>query len=429
MIYAKDLREKQARLATQMRAIVDGAKNDNNRGLRSDEAEKFDVLETDYTQLSASIERAEKADAIDSQLAAFPANRIDPNLTIDPKAARAAADKPHAAAFDKYLRGGLGSLSPEEQKLMQSRYVAANGIQNAQTITTTGGGYLIPQGFSDQLEEAMKWYGGIIGNVEEFTTETGAQLPWPTTNDTAQKGRILGVNTQLTETDFSFSQVTFTAYIGTSDSVLVPLALLQDSYFDLNSYTARKLGERLGRLVNNKCTVGSGTNEPTGIQTAVIAAGNTVQGAIGETTSIIYDDLVNTLHLVDPAYRQDPSCKWMFSDSTLKVLRKLKDSQNRPLWQPGITAGFGNGFPETILDKPYAINQDMPGMAASAYPILFGALSKYKLRRVAGGVTIMRLAERYADYLQMGFLAFLRFDGNLIDAGTHPIAAFQNSAT
>jgi len=119
------------------------------------------------------------------------------------------------------------------------------------------------------------------------------------------------------------------------------------------------------------------------------------------------------------------------------------DGQSRPLWQPGITAGFGNGFPETILDKPYIINQDMPNMAANAYSILFGDLSRFKVRivsaggntvsdnagKVAGGVTMMRLVERYADYLQVGFTGFLRYDSNLVDAGTHPMAAFQNSAT
>jgi HK97 family phage major capsid protein len=56
-------------------------------------------------------------------------------------------------------------------------------------------------------------------------------------------------------------------------------------------------------------------------------------------------------------------------------------------------------------------------------------MSLYKVRRVAGGVTIMRLVERYADYLQVGFLGFERFDGQLLDAGTHPIGAWQNSAT
>lgn len=430
MSYAKALREKLVRLSLDMRAIVDKAKAEENRGLTSEEAEKFDRLEKDYAEVEASIKRAEKADTIGNDLRDVDRDQIIPQLG-DAKNKKE-ADPKHANAFSKYLRGGVESLNQEEKQIFAEKFVSnfggtGMGIRNAQTLTTTGGGYLIPQGFSNQLEEAMKWYGGILGVVDTFDTETGNPLPWPTVNDTTNKGRIIGVNTQVTETDFTFGQTMFNSYIFCSDSVLVPLALMQDSYFDLDAEIAKLLGIRLGRLFNNKMTVGSGTNEPTGVQTAVIASANTVQGATGETTSIVYSDLVSVLHLVDPAYRD--RAKFMFADSTLKILRQLKDSSNRPLWQPGLTAGFGQGFPETILDKPYVINNDMPAMAANAYSVLCGDFSKYKVRRVAGGTTVLRLVERYADYLQVGFIAFLRADGQLLDAGTHPIAAFQNSAT
>ena len=303
-------------------------------------------------------------------------------------------------------------------------------VKAAQTLTTTGGGYLVPQGFSDQLEEALKFYGGILGEVGEFATETGNPLPWPTENDTTNKGRILSVNTQVTETDLVFGQTTFNAYIFTSDSILVPLALIEDSYFNLDQHIAKVLGTRLGRLLNYQMTVGTGGGvAPNGIQAAAVTAGNTFQGATGQTVTTTYISLVDTMHLVDPAYRALPDAKWMFHDSTLKAIRLLVDTAGRPLWQPGITAGFGNGFPETILDKPYVINNDMPVMASNAYSILFGALSKYKVRRVASGTTVLRLVERYADYLQVGYIGFLRADGQLLDAGTHPIGVFQNSTT
>jgi HK97 family phage major capsid protein len=432
MSYAKELREKLARLSVELRAVVTTAKNDGNRGLNVDERAKFEALEADYSSVEASIKSSERVDAIENDL-----RTVDRDQIVDVIAgAGGEADEKknkdlHNKAFSKYLRQGVEGMTAEEKQdfRMNFRGTQPNGIKNAQTITTTGGGYVVPTGFSDQLEDAIKFFGGILGNVGEFTTETGAPLPWPTDNDTTNMGRILGVNTQVTETDITFGQVTFGSFIFTSDSVLVPLALIEDSYFNLDSFIAKALGTRLGRLFNKKMTVGAGTTEPNGIQTAVIAAGNTVQGATGDATSIKYVDLVDVLHAVDPAYRNLPTSKWMFHDSTLKALRLLVDGNNRPLWQPGLTAGFGQAFPETILDRPYVINNDMPVMAASAYPVLYGDLSKYKVRRVASGTTVLRLVERYADYLQVGYIAFLRADGQLLDAGTHPVAAFQNSAT
>jgi HK97 family phage major capsid protein len=120
----------------------------------------------------------------------------------------------------------------------------------------------------------------------------------------------------------------------------------------------------------------------------------------------------------------------------LKVLKLLVDGNNRPLWQPGLTASFRDGAAvdlaaskPTILDHPYMINQDMAAPAANADSILFGDMSTFKVREVAGGTTVLRLVERYADYLQVGFIGFQRFDSNLIDAGTHPIAVGINSAS
>lgn len=429
MNYIKQLREKLARLSLSMRAIVDKARVEDSRGLTSEEAEQFDELEAEYAGVEASIARAEKAEKIENDL-----RTVDPDKIVAAIGdAGAGADRTkdlHNKAFSKYLRGGMESLDSEERTLMAMKFLSNAGIKNtAQSSSGSEGGYLIPSGFSDQLETALKFYGGITGVVDTFETESGNPLPWPTVNDTAQMGRIIGQNTQITNTAIAFGQQTFNSYIFSSDSVLVPLALLQDSYFNLDALIAKLLGTRLGRLSNKKFTVGSGTNEPNGIVTAVVAAGNTIQGATGETTSYIYDDLVNLLHAVDPAYRDLPTAKFMLSDSALKVARKLKDGENRPLWQPGISAGFGNGFPASILDKPYVVNNDMDAPAASKYSILFGDMSAYKVRRVAGGTTVLRLVERYADYLQVGYIGFLRADGQLIDAGTHPIAAFQQSAT
>jgi HK97 family phage major capsid protein len=437
MSYAKDLREKQARLATKMRALVDAAKS-ADRGLNTEERTQWDNLIAEFNANEATIKAEEMIGKIETDLATVRGDELVPAFAGAQPAASGARgkkpkdDTPHGKAFAKWLRHGLSALSPAEQTVMNSRAVSLDsiGIQNAQTITGSGGGYLIPQGFSDQLEEALKWYGGIINEVDTFDTDTGNPLPWPTENDVANKGRLLAINTQLTTTDLVFGQVVFNAYTGTSDIVLVPIQLMQDSYFDMDTYVARALGTRLGRLVNFQCTMGTGGGvAPNGIQPAVVAAGNIVTGATGSSTSVGYKDLVNVYHAVDPAYRDRPTSKYMFHDSTLKAIRQLTDTAGRPIWQPGISAGIGGGFPSTIIDRPYVVNNDMPAMAASAYGILFGDLSKYKVRRVAGGVTMMRLTERYADYLQVGFLGFMRFDGQLLDAGTHPIAAWQNSAT
>jgi HK97 family phage major capsid protein len=58
--------------------------------------------------------------------------------------------------------------------------------------------------------------------------------------------------------------------------------------------------------------------------------------------------------------------------------------------------------------------------------VAFGSLDKYLIRRVKE-MSVLRLVERFADYGQVAFLGFARYDGNLLDAGTHPVKYLQNS--
>jgi HK97 family phage major capsid protein len=449
MSYAKALREQLGRLSADMHAIIQLATNENNRGLSSDERTRYHALEADYTAIEDSIKLAEKDSSIVVQLAEAPGpvkinetqmQELRDMFQMSPaeKRRRENEKDPHAKAFSTYLRLGESRMPPDvRQALVQYSSGLTADIRNAMSTTTgSQGGYTIPQGFSGQLEEAKKWFGGIDGTVEKFTTGSGNPFPWPTVNDTTNKGRIIGQNVQLTETDLTFGQVTFNAWIGSSDIVLVPLALIEDSYFDMDALVARLLGIRMGRLYNWKCTVGTGTNEPYGIVNAAVTAGNILQLGTGNTASISYNNLVDVEHLVDPAYRFNPATRWMFSDTELKLIKKLVDSSNRPLWQPGLAASFREGAAvdlaaakPTILDHPYIINQDMASPAASAYSALFGDMSTFKVREVAGGTTLLVLRERYADYLQVGFTAFQRFDSQLVDAGMHPIAVLQQSAT
>jgi len=442
--YQRGQREQLGRLGDQLLSIVNKAKAQGNRGLTSEERQKFHQIETEYTALEDSVRMAERADNIVARLADTDGGvRITeadvPELRDSYRLGKRRRDEsPHAKAFSTYLRTGENRMPDDaRQVLAQMSNGLAPEIKNAMSTTTgSQGGYLIPAGFSGLLEVSKKWFGGIDGVVGKFTTGTGNPFPWPTVNDTTNRGRIIGQNTQVQETDLAFGQTTFNAYIGSSDTVLIPLALIDDSFFDIDALVAELLGIRLGRLFNWKCTVGTGTNEPTGIVTATVAAGNVLQLGTGHTADISYSNLVDLEHSVDAAYRYEPSARWMFSDAELKLIKKLVDSQGRPLWQPGISASFREGAgvdliasKPQILDHPYVINQDMASPAASSYSMLFGDMSTFKVREVAGGATLLVLRERYADYLQVGYIAFERFDSQLVDAGTHPIAVLQQSAT
>jgi HK97 family phage major capsid protein len=144
------------------------------------------------------------------------------------------------------------------------------------------------------------------------------------------------------------------------------------------------------------------------------------------TSTIAYADLIELEHSVDPEYRKNAS--FMCNDSTLKAFRKLVDSGGRPLFIANGRGTAGETVGGTLDGWPVTINPAMPNIGAGAKPLLFGDFSKYKIRRVRD-VMLMRLTERYSDSQQVGFNAVLRADGNLMDAGTHPIKFLQNASS
>jgi HK97 family phage major capsid protein len=239
-------------------------------------------------------------------------------------------------------------------------------------------------------------------------------------DETGQEGELIGENTTATGGDIVFGTTAIDAYKYSSKIVTVPIELIQDSRIDIEAYVNKALAERIARITNRHFTVGDGVSKPRGLAVAA-ALGKT--GVVGQTTSVTYDDLVDLEHSVDPAYRPDAS--WMFHDQTLKVLKKLKDGQGRPLWRPGVTSGD----PNDILGYTYTINQHCAQMAANAKSILFGDMGKYMIRDVMA-VTLFRFADsKYMEKGQVGFLAWSRHDGDLIDATNEVVRYYANSAT
>lgn len=94
----------------------------------------------------------------------------------------------------------------------------------------------------------------------------------------------------------------------------------------------------------------------------------------------------------------------------------MLSTDGRFIWQDGSRVGL----PSTLFGKSYIINDDMAGIGAGNASVLFGDLSKYKIRMVKS-FRIIRLNELLAEYLSVGLFGFARLDGTLLDAGTHPV--------
>lgn len=416
MSQSKALREQRAKLVSDAQAIL------RQNEISSADRAKFDRMMSDADELKGKIDQMEARAAVDTDL------REGRRTGVDRLGARfdSAADREHYRDFMNFVR--TGEVSSRMKRAPEQRTDQAAGSQSISYTAGAAGGYFVPAGFVYEVDTATKFYAPLMDGsaFRVMETATGAVLPFPTNNDTGNEAATLAENTQAVEQAITLGQQTFGAYKYTSNIVKVSLELLQDSAFDLDSYLTDLFGIRFGRGYENAFTNGpGGGNAPTGILTAlntldlpeIIAQGsNANSGNAGDTgaNSIGTVDLTELEHAVDPSYRR--SGKWMFHDQTLRQLKQLLDKFGRPIWLPGIAVNA----PDTLYGYPYVINQSMPQIAPNAVTVLFGNLQKFVIRKVRD-MQVIRLVERYADYGQVGFIAFSRVDSNLVDAGTHPI--------
>jgi HK97 family phage major capsid protein len=428
-----ELRQKRAKIwEDQMQPLLAKAESEK-RDLTAEEDAQYRTMSDDMAKLKRQIEREEDSQRIAAELAEFQRSHGDKD-DDDQHAQRPGAptEEQRMMALRSWLTVGTklevrGADQIKAAKLcgisLDAKEIGFRLERNARKVlkefralsAVTGnlGAYTIPEGFIPNLEVAMLAEGGVRLVADVMRTTTGNELPWPTASDLANEGEILAENTSIgASVDPAFGVVTLNAYKYSSKPIMVPYELLEDTFFDLPGQLGTWTAERIARIQNTHFTTGDGNGKPNGILTASTAGPTTASA-----TAIISDELLDLVHSVNPVYR-GPGAGFMFHDSVLLALRKLKESTtNAYIWAPGLQAGA----PDTLLSYPYTINQKMPSaIEANAKIALFGQLSKYKIRDV-NEIRMIRLNERYADLDQVAFLAFMRSDGDLLDAGSHPV--------
>ncbi len=431
----RKLREKLAVIAKQMRDMHKKAEEED-RGFTGEEFTAWNALLADYEDLETRIEVAERVERMETSTVGGLDGAL-PDLNNDGAGdgdgdgnaeiktlAEGRALPAYNEAYLRYIREGSAALEPEQREMLH-RYQAdfdasSQKIQTrAQGIATdAAGGFTVPEGFAGFITETMKDFSGLLGAANPagtngpqlLRTASGNLIPFPTNDDTANSGAILSENTVVTEQDFVFGARNLTAFMYTSFLVRVSMQLLADEAVNLEAYLGNLLGKRIGRALSPHFAFGAGTTEPTGVATA--ATDGAVDISVG--AGVTFDDLVDFEHALDPAYRRR-GASWVFNDNILRDLKKLVDANSRPLWLPASLGSIADTLSRPTLNGyNYIVDQGMQDLAIGNRPIAFGDLSEFIIREVLG-VNMFRFNERFMDFLQIGFMAFARFDSNLID--------------
>jgi len=445
---SKRLREERFKLGQDIKALAKKV-NDEKRDFTAEESKQWDKINADYDSYEPRIKRAEQLERLNadslpeggerqSQRHPGQDDRRHKKSSIGDRDPLVAEGVRRSQVGGLALHGWVAAQSgleitarqrsalrvarirPSQRdfiiRLPERRYMntpawCLTSEQRAEqralsALVGAAGAFTIPEGFVNMLEQQMLYFGPMLQAASIMRTDSGNPLPWPHVNDTSNTGEIVGESASIgSSVDPSFGQTVFSAYKFSSKLVLVPVELTEDANFDIPSLLGELLGERLGRIINTRCTTGTGAAQPTGVVTTATAGVTT-----GASGAIIVDELYDLQHALDVAYRSRPGVAWMSHDLIVKALRKLQDNEWRKYWEPSLLTSV----PDRLLGSPFFTNNDMASaLATTNITLLYGDFGNYKIRQVRQ-IRLRRLVERYADTDQEGFVAFMRLDGNQI---------------
>ncbi|KQV85443.1 phage major capsid protein [Rhizobacter sp. Root1221] len=396
----QQLREKIQNLATQAQAML--AEKGEQVWSKEDQA-KFDGFADEIERAQSQIRAQERMRELEA----------DSFFNVNPKKKDDTAEITVKDAVAIYLRHGANVTAEQ-----------AVAIRNAMSTTTPAeGGYTVPSEIAAMVVDALKAFGGMRDVAQVISTDSGSPLNWPTSDGTAEVGEIVAENAAATGQDMTFGTAAVNPFKYSSKKIALPVELIQDSAIDIIAFVLNRLATRLGRITNLHYTTGTGTAQPFGVVTRA-TVGKT--GTTGQTLSVIYDDVIDLIHSVNSAYRRN--ARFMLADSSLKVLRKIKDTNGRPIWNPSDAEGITSGLAGSLAGYGYTVNDDVAAMAANARSIAFGDFQQYVIRDVSNSYSLRRFDDSaFALNGQVGFCGWMRTGGNLLD--TAAVKVYVNSAT
>ena len=389
----QQLKERYAQLSAEMRSLHEGTGDDAWTG---ETRSKWEAMKTELKGLKDKIEREEELREND-QAFIEERSRTGNNGVVLPEVTGQEAEQ--RSAFDAFLRRGHDFLTTEQR-------TAVYAMRAQGTNPNEAGGFTVPTTLQARVIESLNAYGGIAEVCQLLNTDNGAPIAWAVSDGAEEEGELIGENQAASEKDVEFGMGSLGSFTISSKIIRVSEQLLQDAGIDMEAFLAGRISKRCGRTRNRLIVQGTGTAgddnspaQPKGLE-ASVSVGATTASA----TAFTWQEVNSLIHSVDPAYRTAPKFRLAFNDKTSQIMEEMVDGNNRPLWLPGIDSGR----PATILKYQYVIDQAIADIGAGKKFMYAGDFNELVLRAVRS-MTLKRLVERYAEYGQVAFLAFLRF--------------------
>lgn len=315
-------------------------------------------------------------------------------------------ETPEARAYRSAFAGWMRrSRDPESITALNN---AGKALEQRSTLaaTTTGaaGGFALPEQIAAQIARLSVDISPIRQIARVVTVGTSDYKELFDTNGAAFEwvGET-GTRSQTNTPDLAEVAPTF----GTASAR--PRATeesLDDLFFDVENWLITSAAEAIAAGEGAAFVGGNGTNRPTGFLSgptpvttvdASRAFGTLQYVASGQAAALptSADTMLDMVYSLRARYRAN--ARWVAQKATLASVRKYKGTDGQYLWQPSLVVGQ----PDMFLGYPITEAEDMPSVAANAFPLAFGDFREGYLIADRVGMRITR-----DDITLPGFVQF-----------------------
>lgn len=322
--------------------------------------------------------------------------------------------KEYRKLYNAYLRKGdekvKAQIADLQQKLLQVGVEADGGLAVPEELDRTIGRMEIDAMPMESLVDSMTSGGETYEKVYDLG---GTDSGW------------VGETTPRTETNTAKFGAFKPMY---GELYAFPFAtqkMLDDVFFDVETWLAARVAEKFAQDIDNAIINGNGVNKPRGILShnlvttadATRAFGDIQMRKSGTNADFDGDDLIDLIHDLKPAYRQN--AVFLMAGATAAKVRKFKDGQGNYLWQPSLQLGQ----PSLLLGYPLVEDENVPAVGAASKSVIFGDFKRaYKFFNVRG---IRVLRDPYTVKGKVGFYTTKRVGGGVEDTSAIKVLSLE----
>lgn len=382
-----------------------------------EEKQKFDRMDADMTAIEL---RAQ--DAADRKKLAERIAKIEAQPLLASRASGGSINRSNSRDSAEYADLWLRGVATGDFTALR----AATDI----ALTTAGAG--IPTDMERRIIQKMQQVGVVrslakVNSIDSKRTIT-VEGALPATN-------LIGEGVSITQDEVTFGTAISVVPYKYATRLTISQEFIEDAIGNGGigsglAYCADKCAMSIALKQEEAFTIGTGSSQPqgcmgSGMQSRLNTLSQVTDLGGGAITTITADNIIDTFHLVPPEYRMGASFSWLFHDTFLKTVRKLKNTGTTTtsgayptdyIWTPANSTADAmvGGFPGTLYGTPYRVAKYAPTATTDAN--IFALIGNFEYFEIFDRTGITSLVDPYSESAthQVNLIVYTRTDSRIM---------------